>query len=59
MQILKEKIQSTFKLSDDDFETLISLFTFKRFVKNEYFAKNGEYSKQMAFVTSGVLRAFF
>ncbi len=38
---------------------ILALFTEKKFNKNDYFAKKGELSTKFAFVSSGVMRAFY
>ncbi len=40
-------------------ETFTSLFSENQFKKNEYLVKEGEYATKLAFISSGVMRAFF
>jgi len=59
MNELKKLLQNAFRLGDKDAKALLGLFSEERYSKYDFFAKNGEYSKKMGFVKSGVLRAFF
>jgi len=42
-----------------EMELLLSLFSEKHLKKNEYFAREGEFSKKFAFVSTGIFRAFY
>ncbi|MCG8575882.1 MAG: Crp/Fnr family transcriptional regulator [Flavobacteriales bacterium] len=46
-------------LSKQEKEAFVSLFSLKKFKKGSSFAHIGEYSKEIGFVQSGVLRAFY
>ncbi|KPM48709.1 Crp/Fnr family transcriptional regulator [Jiulongibacter sediminis] len=46
-------------VSDDSWEKLISLFKPRRLSKNEYFIKAGEQAKEIGFLESGIIRAFY
>ena len=59
MKELKENIQHLFKLNEKEGTALSNLFSEKKYEKYSFFASTGEYSKKMAFVKSGILRAYF
>jgi CRP-like cAMP-binding protein len=40
-------------------ETLLEAFHFKKFKKNDFFAREGEYAKQIGFLYEGIVRAYF
>ena len=60
---MKEKLQAFLNqiiyFSDIELNVLVSLFEEKYFKKKTFLAKKGEYSRQIAFVVSGVLRAYY
>ena len=59
MNLLKDYLNSLVPFTEFEMEAMMHLFTKRRLSKNEYFAKEGEYSSQLAFLVSGVMRAFF
>lgn len=59
MKELQERMQHIFKLNEKEGIVLSSLFTKKKYEKYSFFASTGEFSKKMAFVKSGILRAYF
>ena len=59
MEELKENIQHLFKLNEKEGTALSNLFSEIKYEKYSFFASTGEYSKKMAFVKSGILRAYF
>jgi CRP-like cAMP-binding protein len=59
MAILKEKIKSLFNLDSESLAIFTSLFTELKIKKYDSFAQKGEFSKKIAFVESGILRAYF
>lgn len=46
-------------LSDKTSETLLEVFHVKKFKKNDFFAREGEYAKQIGFLQEGIFRAYF
>jgi CRP-like cAMP-binding protein len=56
---LEDKIKSLFNLDAESLEIFASLFSDLKIKKSDFFAKKGEYSKKIAFVESGILRAFY
>lgn len=46
-------------LSDKTSETLLDVFYVKKFKKNDFFAREGEYAKQIGFLHEGIVRAYF
>jgi CRP-like cAMP-binding protein len=56
---LEAKIKSLFNLDAESLEIFTSLFSVLKIKKSDFFAKKGEYSKKIAFVESGILRAFY
>jgi len=59
MNELKIYLEKLIHFTESEMELFISLFSKTDLKKSEYFAKKGEYSTKVAFVSSGVLRAFF
>lgn len=56
---LEDTIKVFLDLDSESLAKFISLFTDVKFHKYDSFAQKGEYSKKIAFVESGVLRAFY
>lgn len=60
---MKQKLQKFLKqiipFLNEDLEALVDLFQEKKLRKKTFLAKKGEYSKQIAFIVSGVLRAYY
>lgn len=59
MNELKEYLNKIIHFSEREMEVFTSLFAKVHFTKNEYFANEGEFSQKLAFVSTGVVRAFF
>lgn len=59
MSELKIYLEKLIDLNESEMEVFISLFSEIHLKKSEYFAKEGEFSTKLAFVSTGVLRAFF
>jgi len=59
MSELMDEIQKMFRLKGREVKVFSELFTQMKFDKFSFLAKTGEYSRKMAFVQSGILRAFF
>ena len=45
--------------TESEMEIILSLFSEIHLKKNDYFARNGEYSTKLGFLHKGVMRAFF
>lgn len=56
---LKNFIAAISPVSDKSWEQLSALFKEKQLLKNDYFIKEGETATEIAFLTSGIVRAFF
>ncbi len=59
MNELKEYLNELVHFTECEMELFISFFSEKHFKKNEYFATEGEYSTKIAFLSLGVVRAFY
>ena len=59
MNELKIYLEALISFTECEMEVFISLFSEMQLTKNDYFAKEGEFSSKLAFVSNGVLRAFF
>lgn len=59
MNELKIYLEQLIHFTENEMEILTSLFSEIKFKKNDYFAKEGEYSSKLAFITKGIIRAFF
>lgn len=59
MNELKSYLEKLIPFTDREMETFIALFSEVQFKKKEYFATEGEFSTKLAFISSGVMRAFF
>jgi len=57
--MLKEVLKNIADLDSESTQQLLGLFSAFDLQKGSVFAQRGEYSKQIAFVQSGVLRAFY
>ncbi|HKX86020.1 MAG TPA: Crp/Fnr family transcriptional regulator [Flavobacterium sp.] len=56
---LKHFLQSFNILTDIEIDDFLALLTYKTFKKGEYFIKEGETCKQVAFVLTGSLRSYY
>src|SRR5690606_32506926 len=59
MHDLKLYLGKFIHFSENEMELFTSLFSEITLKKNDYFAKEGEFPSQMAFISEGVMRAFF
>jgi len=59
MNELKINLARLVHFTKSEMEIFVSLFSEKQLKKNEYFAIEGEYSTKLAFLTKGVMRAFY
>ena len=59
MDELKVYVETLISFTENEMEVFTSLFSEVQFKKNEYFAKEGEFSSKLAFISAGVMRAFF
>ncbi|NHZ86031.1 MAG: cyclic nucleotide-binding domain-containing protein [Planctomycetia bacterium] len=59
MKKLENYLNKLLNFTDSEIQILLSLFTEKKLKKNEYFAVEGGYSSKIAFIKSGVMRAFY
>ncbi|MDV7140439.1 Crp/Fnr family transcriptional regulator [Maribacter sp. TH_r10] len=59
MKEFKLFLESLVPFTESEMQVLLSLFSEIQLKKKDYFAQEGEFSSKLAFVSSGVLRAFF
>ncbi len=59
MNNLKIYLETLIPFTEREMEVFISLFSKIQLKKKDYFAKEGEYSSQLAFISNGIMRAFF
>jgi CRP-like cAMP-binding protein len=59
MKDLKAVIKQFIHLNTEEWQALTALFHIEQWEKKSYFAQEGSYARQFAFVQSGVLRAFY
>lgn len=59
MNELEIYLESLIHFTESEMKRFTSLFAEIRLKKSDYFAKEGEFSTRLAFVSNGVLRAFF
>lgn len=59
MNELKTFLSKLIYLSENEMEKFTTLFSEVKLKKHAYFAEEGEFSSKLAFVSTGVLRAFF
>lgn len=59
MNELSNYIDGLIRFTESEKELFVSLFKETHLKKNEYLAKEGEYSTKLAFLTKGVMRAFY
>ncbi|MBD1434598.1 Crp/Fnr family transcriptional regulator [Sphingobacterium sp. DN00404] len=59
MKELKVYLRKLIHFTEKESEIFISLFSEAQLQKHDYFAKEGEYSSKLAFLSKGVMRAFF
>jgi len=54
---LRQHIEEITKLTDEEFEYILSYFTYRKFKKNHYVIQEGDYVKNDYFVLSGLLKS--
>lgn len=59
MNELKEYLKRIIHFTEVEMDLFISLFTEKQLVKHDYFAHEGEYASKIAFISIGIVRAFY
>ena len=59
MEDLKAYLGNLIRFTEKELEIFISLFSEAQLKRHDYFAQEGEYSSKLAFLSSGVMRAFF
>lgn len=59
MEELKAYLKNLIHFTEKELEIFISLFSEAQLKKHEDFAQEGEYSSKLAFLSKGVMRAFF
>jgi len=59
MNELKEYLNKIVHFTESEMRLFTSIFSEKHLKKNEYFATEGEYSSKFAFLSIGIVRAFY
>lgn len=59
MEELKEYLNSLIHFTESEMDVFLLLFTKKQLKKDEYFAIEGEFSSSLAFISTGIVRAFY
>lgn len=59
MNDLKIYLEKLVHFTENEMEVFTSLFSEIQLKKNDYFAQAGEFSSKLAFISEGVMRAFF
>lgn len=59
MNELKTYLERLIRFTESEMEIFTTLFSEVQLKKHDYFAIEGEYSSKLAFITKGVMRAFF
>ncbi len=59
MNTLKKHLSNILPFTENELAIFANIFTEKQLKKNDYFACQGEFSTKMAFVSKGILRAFY
>jgi len=59
MKEFQKYLNTLLHIPEGEMRGFLSLFTEKELKKNEYLAVEGEYSRKLAFITSGIMRAFY
>lgn len=59
MNELKKYLNKFIHFTENEMEIFTSLFSEMELKKDEYFTKEGEFSVKLAFISEGVMRAFF
>jgi len=59
MNKLKLYLEALISFTESEMKLFLSLFSEVQLKKKDYFAQKGEFSSKLAFISSGVMRAFF
>ncbi len=59
MDEFKKYLNSILHFTESEIEAFTSLFSIKDLKKHEYFACEGEFSSDLAFLSTGIVRAFY
>ena len=59
MNELKDYFNTISKIEESTWDKILPYFKEERLLKNEYFAKENKTARQIAFLKTGVVRAFF
>lgn len=59
MNTLETYLKKLIPFTEKEMKVFAALFSEVQLKKNEYFAKEGEFSSKLAFLSGGVMRAFF
>lgn len=59
MEELKSYLRKLIPFTDEEAEMFISLFSEIQLKKHDYFAEEGKYASKLAFLSMGIMRAFF
>ena len=59
MEELKEYLNNLIHFTESEMDVFLLLFTKKQLKKDEYFAIEGEFSSSLAFISTGIVRAFY
>lgn len=57
-QQLRAHIEEIVQLTNDEFEYVLSHFSYRKFLKNQYVIQNGDYARYDYFVISGLLKSW-
>jgi len=55
---LRQHIEEIIKLTDEEFEYVLSHFKYRKFLKNQYVVQQGDYVKYDYFVINGLLKSW-
>jgi CRP-like cAMP-binding protein len=55
---LRQHIETIISLTDEEFEYILSHFTYRKFLKNQYVVQEGDYVKYDYFVLNGLLKSW-
>ena len=55
---LRQQIEAIIDLTDEEFEYILSHFTYRKFLKHQYVVQEGDYVKYDYFVLSGLLKSW-
>lgn len=59
MNKLKIYLETVVSFTESEMEVFISLFSEIQLKRKDYFAKEGEFSSKLGFISNGVMHAFF